>query len=61
MASTVLVIVLSVLTVRSGKDRVSPTFVSFSYSKSKGPYMSSYVPGTIDVGAEMKAGNWEYS
>jgi len=44
-----------------GKDRVSPTFVSFSYSKSKGPYMSSYVPGTIDVGAEMKAGNWEYS
>ena len=52
---------MTVLTIRSGKDRVSPTFVSFSYSKSKGPYMSSYVPGTIDVGAEMKAGNWEYS
>jgi len=44
-----------------GNDRVSPTFVSFSYSKSKGPYMSSYVPGVIDVGAEIKSGNWEYS
>ncbi|KAL2194751.1 tryptophan dimethylallyltransferase-domain-containing protein [Corynascus similis CBS 632.67] len=44
-----------------GKDRVSPTFVSFSYSKSKGPYMSSYVPGVLNVGAEIEAGNWKYA
>jgi DMATS type aromatic prenyltransferase len=44
-----------------GPNRVSPTFVSFSYSKSKGPYMSSYLPGILDVGAELKDTNWKYT
>ncbi|KAL2123581.1 hypothetical protein VTJ04DRAFT_4036 [Mycothermus thermophilus] len=43
-----------------GKHRVSPTFVSFSYSKSKGAYMSSYLPGVLAAGHEIEAGDWEY-
>jgi hypothetical protein len=40
---------------------VSPTFVSFSYSKTKGAYMSAYIPKVIEnVGSEIKPGNFEY-
>ncbi|KAK3295237.1 aromatic prenyltransferase [Chaetomium fimeti] len=42
-------------------NRISPTFVSFSYSKSKGPYMSSYLPGVLEEGAELKSTNWKYT
>lgn len=51
---------LFLLTSNSGKDRVSPTFVSFSYSKQKGAYMSAYIPKMIEQGSEIKAGNFEY-
>ncbi|KAL2270581.1 hypothetical protein VTJ83DRAFT_2765 [Remersonia thermophila] len=43
-----------------GPHRVSPTFVSFSYSKKKGVYMSSYLPGVLNAGSEIEAGDWEY-